>query len=207
MIAGVLLAAGRSQRMGQPKLLLPWLGMPLVRFIAQQILRSRIDELIVVVGHRAEHLSAALEGLAVRIIRNDDFLDGQSTSLRAGIAALDASVSAALVLLADQPLLQPATIDALIEVYLREQPPIVVPRHAGQRGNPVLFDRGLFGELVAITGDQGARSVIKTHEPEIRWLDTTDGGILLDIDTPDAYGRLIERSEAQGALDKGRGLI
>lgn len=196
MIAGVLLAAGRSRRMGQPKLLLPWQGVPLVRFVAQQILQSRLDELIVVVGHRSEHLIAALDGLAVHIIRNDDFLDGQSTSLRAGIAALDASVCAALVLLADQPLLQPATIDALIDVYQREQPPIVVPRYAGQRGNPVLFDRSLFAELQAISGDQGARDVLKAHAQSIRWLDTTDGGILLDIDTPDAYGALLERSGA-----------
>src|ERR1044071_9671211 len=196
MITGVLLAAGRSQRMGQPKLLLPWQGVPLIRFVAQQILRSQLDELIVVVRHRSEHLIAALDGLALRIVRNDDFLDGQSPSLRTGVDALDASVSAALVLLADQPLLQPATIDALIEVYAREQPPIVVPRHAGQRGNPVLFDRGLFAELMAITGDQGARSVLKAHEQSIRWLDTMDGGILLDIDTPDAYGALIERSGA-----------
>lgn len=196
MIAGVLLAAGRSQRMGQPKLLLPWQGVPLVRFVAQQILKSKLDELIVVAGHRSEHLIAALDGLAVRIIRNDDFLDGQSTSLRAGIAALDESVSAALVLLADQPLLQPATIDALIDLYRREQPPIVVPRHEGQRGNPVLFDRSLFAELQAIRGDQGARNVLKAHQQSIRWFDTTDGGILLDIDTPDAYSALLERSEA-----------
>jgi molybdenum cofactor cytidylyltransferase len=101
------------------------------------------------------------------------------------------------VLLADQPLLQPETIDTLIDLYRREQPPIVVPRHAGQRGNPVLFDRRLFPELLAISGDQGARSVIQSHEHELRWLDTADGGILLDIDTPDAYSALIERSEAK----------
>jgi molybdenum cofactor cytidylyltransferase len=197
VIAGVLLAAGRSQRMGQPKLLLPWHGEPLIRFVARQILHSGLDELIVVIGHRAEHLSAALDGLALRIVRNDDFLDGQSTSLRAGIAALHPATVAALVLLADQPLLQPETIDTLIDLYRREQPPIVVPRHAGQRGNPVLFDRRLFPELLAISGDQGARSVIQSHEHELRWLDTADGGILLDIDTPDAYSALIERSEAK----------
>jgi molybdenum cofactor cytidylyltransferase len=197
MIAGVLLAAGRSQRMGQPKLLLPWHGVPLIRFVAQQILHSTLDELIVVSGHRAEHLRAALDGLALRVVHNDDFLDGQSTSLRAGIAALDPAVAAAVVLLADQPLLQAQTIDDLIAVYRREQSPLVVPRHQGQRGNPVLFDRRLFPELLAISGDQGARAVIKAHEHELRWLDTADGGILLDIDTPDAYGALIERSEAK----------
>ncbi|HEX6288027.1 MAG TPA: nucleotidyltransferase family protein [Herpetosiphonaceae bacterium] len=194
MIAGVLLAAGRSQRMGQPKLLLPWRGLPLVRYIAQQALSTQLDELLVVVGHRAEHMLAALDGLDVRIVRNERFLDGQSTSLGAGIAAVGADVSAALVLLADQPLLQPQTIDALLDVYRREHPPIVVPRYDGQRGNPVLFDSALFPELRAITGDRGARDVIMAHQDEIRWLDTTDRGILLDIDTPDTYERLIEQS-------------
>jgi molybdenum cofactor cytidylyltransferase len=195
MIAGVLLAAGRSQRMGQPKLLLPWRGEPLVRFVARQALQTRLNELIVVVGHRAEHIIATLDGVDVRIVRNADFVDGQSTSLSAGIAAVSPAASAALVLLADQPLLQPATIDALIDRYLQARAPIVAPRIEGQRGNPVLFDRTLFPALQTISGDQGARSVIKAHEHAICWLDTTDGGILLDIDTPEMYGQLVERNQ------------
>jgi molybdenum cofactor cytidylyltransferase len=195
MIAGVLLAAGRSQRMGQPKLLLPWRGMPLIRYVVQQMLDTQLDELIVVIGHRADHVIAALEGLAVRIVLNTDFLDGQSTSLRAGIAAVHSEASAVVVLLADQPLLQPQTVDALIERYRQEQSLIIVPRCEGRRGNPVLFDRRLFPDLLAITGDQGARNVIKVYEQQIDWLNTTDGGTLLDIDTPQMYEQLVERSE------------
>jgi molybdenum cofactor cytidylyltransferase len=195
MIAGVLLAAGRSQRMGQPKLLLPWRGEPLVRFMARQALQTRLDELVVVVGHRAEHVIAALDGLPLKIVRNEHFLDGQSTSLSTGIGAVSPATSAALVLLADQPLLKPATIDALIDRYLTARPLIVAPRIEGRRGNPVLFDRTLFAALQTITGDQGARSVLKAHEHAICWVDTTDGGILLDIDTPETYSQLVERNQ------------
>lgn len=193
MITGILLAAGRSRRMGQPKLLLPWHGVPLVRHVAQTALRARLDELIVVVGHRAEHVGAALDGLHVKFVQNPDFLDGQSTSLRVGVAA--AQTAAIVVLLADQPLLQSATIDAMIDVYQHNRPAIVVPRYQGQRGNPVLWDRSLFGALQTISGDQGARGVLHEYREQIAWCDVDDRGILLDADTPDAYARLLEHSE------------
>jgi molybdenum cofactor cytidylyltransferase len=199
VIAGILLAAGRSLRMGQPKLLLPWDGAPLVRHVAQLALRSSLDELVVVIGYRAEHVSAALAGLPLRIVHNQAFLDGQSTSLRVGIAALSSAAEAAVLLLADQPLLQPATIDALIERYRAQQAPVVVPRYAGQRGNPVLFARELFAALQTIGGDQGARGVIQQQRDRVEWLDTADEGVLLDIDTPDMYQRLLDRNA--GAKD------
>ena len=98
------------------------------------------------------------------------------------------------MLLADQPLLQPDTIDAVIARYRATGAGVVVPRYQGQRGNPVLFDRTLFGELAAISGDQGARGVIQMQQDRVQWLDTADQGVVLDLDTPDAYQRLQERS-------------
>lgn len=194
MIAGILLAAGRSLRMGQPKLLLPWQGVPLVRHVAQQALASKLDELIVVVGHRAAHVTAALHDLPLRIVHNQAFLDGQSTSLRSGLAALPADVDAAVVLLADQPLLRPSTIDTLMDAYHQRGAAIIAPKFGGQRGNPVLFAHTLFAELAAITGDQGAREVLRTHAAEISLIDVDDIGVLLDLDTPDMYEQLIERA-------------
>ena len=199
MIAGILLAAGRSQRMGQPKLLLPWHGVPLVRHVARLALRSGIDELIVVIGYRAAHVSAALADLPLRIVENEHFLEGQSTSLRAGLAAVSATTDAAIVLLADQPLLRPATIDALVRCYQEHAPLAVVPRYQGQRGNPVLFARTLFPALQTISGDQGARAVIHEHQDRVQWLDTADQGVLLDVDTPDMYQQLVEREADSGA--------
>lgn len=194
MISGVLLAAGRSQRMGQPKLLLPWHGIPLVQHMAQIALQSQLDELVVVVGYRAEHVRAALKGLMVHIVHNVDFLEGQSTSLRAGMDAIDDAAQAVVILLADQPLLQSATIDRLITTYSSQSTPIVAPRYNGRRGNPVLFSNDLFTELRGITGDQGARSLLDAHEQQVSWIDVDDEGVALDIDTPDMYQRLIGRS-------------
>jgi molybdenum cofactor cytidylyltransferase len=195
MITGILLAAGRSQRMGQPKLLLPWRRVPMIRHVAEGVLHSKLDQLIVVTGHRAEHVAAALHGLAVTLVHNAAFLDGQSTSVRAGVEALSTEVDAAMILLADQPLLQSTTIDALIDVYRQEQPRIVVPRYNGQRGNPVLFARPLLPELRTLAGDQGARPMLMAHMPEVRFVDVADEGVVLDLDTPEAYEQLWERQQ------------
>lgn len=195
MITGILLAAGRSTRMGQPKLLLPWGNVHLVRHVAQTALGSSLDHLIVVTGHRAEHMQAALDGLPVTLVHNDAFLDGQSTSVRVGVAGLGADVEAAMILLADQPLLQSSTIDALIVAYREHQPLIVAPRCNGQRGNPVLFDRTLFAQLAALQGDQGARPVLQVHQQHVHLVDVADEGVLLDLDTPNAYQQLWDRAQ------------
>lgn len=196
MIVGILLAAGRSQRMGQPKLLLPWRGVPLIRHVAQAILRSKLERLIVVTGHRAEHVRAALHGLPIEIVHNAAFLDGQSTSLRAGIEAVRDRADAAMVLLADQPLLQPATIDLLVDAYAQTHAPMVAPMFDGQRGNPIVFARSLFDELLAIGGDQGARNVILAYAGEMHSVDVDDYGVILDIDTPDMYEQLLDRASS-----------
>lgn len=197
MITGILLAAGRSTRMGQPKVLLPWGNVQLVRHMAQIALCSTLDDLIVVTGHRAAHVQAALDGLPITFVHNPAFLDGQSTSVRAGIAALGAEVQAALLLLADQPLLQPSTIDMLITAYREHRSLIVAPQFGEQRGNPVLFDRALFPELLALEGDQGARPVLQAHRQQVQLVNVADEGVVLDLDTPTAYQALWERTHAE----------
>jgi molybdenum cofactor cytidylyltransferase len=194
MIAGVLLAAGRSQRMGQPKLLLPWNGVPLVRHVAQNVLQSDIKQLVVVVGHRAPHVEAALDGLPVQIVRNAAFLEGQSISVRAGVAALDQQTEAALILLADQPLVQPTTLNLLIHTYHNFQASIVIPRFNGQRGNPVLFGHQVFEQLQQLQGDQGARPILQTYAAQTRFVDVDDEGVVLDIDTPENYEKVLARA-------------
>ncbi|WP_052343808.1 nucleotidyltransferase family protein [Kallotenue papyrolyticum] len=189
VIVGVLLAAGHSTRMGQPKQLLPWHGVPLVRHMAHVALATQLRELVVVTGAAAEQVRAALADLPVQVVHNPDFDQGQSTSLRAGIQALPPGVDAAMVLLVDQPLLQPATIDALITAW---RPPwqIVAPRYAGQRGHPVLFARALFEHLCAIQGDRGARNLLERYAGQSLLVDVSDAGVVLDMDTPEVYQRL-----------------
>ncbi len=199
MIAGVLLAAGRSERMGQPKQLLGWHGTPLVRHTALIALESQLDELVVVVGHAAERVQAVLADLPLRIVVNEAFAAGQSTSLAIGISALAPHVNGAVVLLADHPLLQPATVNTLLETYAQTAALMVVPRFRGQRGNPVLFARSMFAELQAVQGDQGARALFTRYAQQVQWVDVADEGTLLDVDTPVMYQELLDR---QGASQK-----
>lgn len=196
MIAGVLLAAGQSERMGQPKLLLPWQGIPLVRHAALIALEAQLDELVVVVGHASDRVAAVLTDLPLRVVVNEAFAAGQSTSVAAGIAALVPTMDAAVVLLADHPLLQPTTITALVETYTTTLAAIVVPRYNGRRGNPVLFSNALFNELGKLGGDQGARSLFTRYAELIQWVDVADEGILLDVDTPAMYQALLDRPSA-----------
>jgi len=198
MIFGVLLAAGMSSRMGQPKQLLAWGGRPMVRHVAEQALASRLTGLVVVTGASAVGARAALVGLdgPVQTVENSDFAQGQAGSLRAGLAALPAAAAAALVLLVDQPLVTPALIDAILAAYDADRSALaVVPRHRGRRGNPVLLASALFPELGTLQGDVGARTVLDRHADRIRWLDVDDPAVVTDVDTPEAYQTLHDAGE------------
>lgn len=161
MIAGVVLAAGASRRFGSQKLLVPVGGVPLVRRSVERLLETSLDEIIVVLGSDAPAVAAVLAGLPVRTITNVAYATGVSSSLRAGVDALGSATKAALVALADQPGVGADIVDRLIERYRAGGSPIVAPLYrGGVRGNPVLFDCSMFDELRAISGDEGARSVI-----------------------------------------------
>ncbi|HEY7123852.1 MAG TPA: molybdenum cofactor cytidylyltransferase [Ktedonobacterales bacterium] len=196
MIAAVLLAAGQSSRMGQHKLLLPLLGKPLVLHTVQSALASEVDETLVVVGYRAEAVREALAGQPVRIVENPDYAQGQSTSLRAGVAALAPETEAVVILLGDQPLLTAGLLNALMAAWKRTASPIVAPVYGGQRGNPVLFSRALFQELLAVSGDQGGREVIQRHAGESILVQMEDPAAALDVDTWQEYQALLARLEA-----------
>jgi molybdenum cofactor cytidylyltransferase len=195
MIAAVLLAAGLSRRMGQHKLLLRLRGKPLLLHAVQSALAAGVDETVVVVGYRAEAVRAALAGQPVRVVENPDYAQGQSTSLRAGVAALGAEVQAALVLLGDQPLLTADVLRALITVWRQTGQPLVAPVYEGQRGNPVLFARALFPELLAVTGDQGGREVVQRHAQEVATVPIADPTAGLDVDTWQEYQALLARMQ------------
>src|ERR671911_575851 len=146
VIAGIVLAAGRSARLGRPKQLLPVHGEPLIRHTLGRVLASSLDQVILVVGHEADLVRDAVAGLPVECVFNPDSAAGQSTSVRAGLAALSSEVEAAVFILGDQPGVAPNVIDDLIAAWRTSSAPVVVPRYEDRMGNPVLFDRRVFPE-------------------------------------------------------------
>jgi molybdenum cofactor cytidylyltransferase len=189
VIAAVVLAAGLSRRMGQAKLLMPVGGRAIVRYVVESVLAGGVDLVWVVTGPDVEPIEAALAGLEVQIAVNPAPEEGQASSLRAGIAALPASVDAVLIALGDQPSLAPSIIPALLAARRTSPKLIVAPRYRDGQGNPVLFKREIFPELLRLTGDQGARPIIQKEPARVEWVDL-DLPMPPDVDTLDDYEKI-----------------
>lgn len=183
-VAALVLAAGRSTRMGGTnKLLAEVDGVPMLLRVTNAALASRATSVTVVLGHEAEQAEALLAGRKISLVRNADYAQGLSTSLRAGIQALPPDTDAAIVLLADMPRISAAHVDRLIDAFDARQPSIVVPQHAGRRGNPILWPREFFPRMLTVSGDKGARDLLAEHAVRIRTLEMDDA-IHADVDTP-----------------------
>jgi molybdenum cofactor cytidylyltransferase len=187
-IAAIILAAGRSTRMGGPnKLLAELSGKKLVRIATEQALASKASEVIVVTGHQAELVERALAGLKVKFVRNPDFAGGLASSVKAGISAVAATADGAVICLGDMPLIDARLIDRLIDAFTPDRGNlIVVPVADGRRGNPVLWSRRFFRELMTLDGDIGARHLIAKHGEAVAEVPVEGDGAFLDIDTPQA---------------------
>lgn len=219
-IAGIVLAAGGSTRYGQPKQLLDWRGIPFVRAVAQTALAAGLDPVLVVTGAHAEAIESALQGLPVDIVRNEDWQEGQASSIRAAVrhlapAALPAADTspkydrenfvaseishvafgggregAAIFLLVDQPQVDTPILQSLAERHRLDLPPVLAPMVRDVRANPVLFDRVTFPDLLELRGDMGGRGIFHKYSPA--YLPWHDDRLLLDVDTPEQYQRLRE---------------
>lgn len=187
--AGIVLAAGRASRFGSAKQALPWRDTTLVAHSARIALNSGLDPVIVVLGHEAETVERSLKGLPVRVVFNPDFEAGQSTSLQKGLQALPGQAGAAIFLLADQPLVTEDPIARLVQAHRESAAPACVPSFEGERGNPVLFDRSLFEELMRLRGDTGGRELLEKYKDSVAFV-PADRTVLLDIDTAEDYDRL-----------------
>jgi len=187
-VAAVVLAAGRSTRMGGPNKLLAELdGKKLVRTVTEQALASKASEVIVVTGHQADLVEQALAGLKVRFVRNPDFAGGLASSVKAGIASVPENADGAVVCLGDMPLISAQLIDRLIETFAPDRGHLIaVPVSEGRRGNPVLWSRRFFKELMTLDGDIGARHLIAKHAEAVAEVPVEGNGAFLDIDTPQA---------------------
>ena len=205
--AAIILAAGSSSRMGggRHKLLLPLHNRPVLAHVLDAVLASQARPVILLLGHQAEQVRAHIASFAthpdLHIIENTDYLQGMSTSLRLGIQTLqinsytkspDKEVDSVLVLLGDQPLILAQDINTLIATYRIAGKKIIAPTYEGKRGNPILFDASLFPELLEITGDEGGRSVLERHRDEIATVAMGNPLANIDVDTWEAYQRVVE---------------
>jgi molybdenum cofactor cytidylyltransferase len=193
-ITAIVLAAGMSRRMGTPKQLLRFGDRMLLELTLENVRNSAADPIVLVLGYAAEEIQQKIPTDRLKVIINPAYQEGMASSLRGGLAAVDQEAQGALIVLADQPCIRPATLNALIEHHRKHRPQIVIPTYRGFRGNPVLLDRSVFPEVMAITGDVGCRAIFGSHTENIEKLEVNDPGILLDIDTDSDLETVIART-------------
>jgi molybdenum cofactor cytidylyltransferase len=197
MIIAVILSAGESSRMGRPKALLPIDGVRFIERIVATLKSTRVDEIITVLGHNAEEMRQKVSDLPVKIVVNQDYKQGQLSSLIAAIRSIESGenhhrVDAILVHLVDHPYINVDLVNLMIDRFYETKQLIVVPRYRGRRGHPVIFSRALFAELLAAPLDQGAKTVVHAHRDQTLEIDTDDAGVTVDIDTPEEYRKHIK---------------
>ena len=187
--SAIILAAGESIRMGQPKLLLRWGDVTLFEHTVDNYLASAVSEVNVVLGYRAAEMEKLLGDRSVNITVNPEYSQGMSTSIVAGINAMSLMTQGIILALADQPSVTSQTIDRLIQAFELRQKGIIIPVYHGQRGNPVVFDIKYRDKLLALKGDTGGREIVHTYYDDIQEVSVENRGILIDIDTPEDYKR------------------
>jgi len=200
MISAIVLAAGTSSRMGSPKPLLMVGGRTLLEHVLETVRDAHVDDIVVVLGHEASRVRSQVSFDGARSVVNPAYADGMSSSIRAGVQAADARSDGFLIVLGDQPFVDPATIDALMARRNGSNAKILIPTYEGRRGNPVLLDRSLSEEVHSITGDQGCRAIFGRHTQGILEVPVDDPGILVDLDTPEQIARAEEVLRTGGPI-------
>jgi molybdenum cofactor cytidylyltransferase len=189
-IGAVVLAAGMSSRMGEPKQLLRLGERTVLGQTLENLRGARVEQIVLVLGFAADRIARHVAVDGVTVVVNERFREGMAGSLRIGLAALKPEINAALVVLADQPFVRPATLNQLIDRSVESGAQIAIPTYCGFRGNPVLLDRSVFAEVMALTGDVGCRAIFGSHTEGIVKVPVDDVGILLDIDNQADFERL-----------------
>jgi len=204
MISAILLAAGGSKRMGEPKLLLKWGHSSIIEKSVDTLLASKIDELIVVIGYQSRAILRRLGSRRLKTVINRQYRMGMSTSIRRGLGQVSSKSEAILIALADQPSIETDLIDHLIDVYRQNPHGIVLPSYKGKRGHPVILNRFRYEEEMGnLTGDVGCRPILNRHPEDILEVEVKSEGVVADIDSWEEYrtGGL-SREEVKGSGPK-----
>jgi len=187
VISAILLGAGESKRMGVDKLSLPWGRKTVFDCCFETLLRSEVQELVVVLGIRNKKVKNVFRGRKVKVIINPYSNRGMSTSIRRGLQAIHPGCHGILIALGDQPLLKTRTINVLIHAFEKGKRGIIVPSFRGRRGHPVIFHRRYKKELLDLKGDVGGRSIIEKHPEDVRLVPVKSRGVVKDVDTWQDY--------------------
>jgi molybdenum cofactor cytidylyltransferase len=187
MVSTILLAAGESHRMGRPKLLLAFGGSTILGKTIDNLLSSRVEEVILVLGAEADAMKQVIADRPVKVVVNPDYHEGMSTSLRAGLKQADSKAQRVMVALADQPLIEKDTYNRLIEESLCCNKGIIVPAYQKKRGNPAIFSIKYKRELLGLEGDVGGREILRRHPDDTLEVAVDSQSVTIGIDTLDDY--------------------
>lgn len=198
MICAVVLAAGESRRMGCQKLLLPYGPTTVIEHIVDQLLDSAVEEVLVVVGHGADEVEAALAGRPVTTVAHPEYRAGMLSSVRCGLRALPSSGRAVLVALGDQPSITHDLVDKMVRAFDETTKPIVVPLYRGGRGHPLLFSMRFGDEILTRYDEVGLRGLLHAHPDEVFELAVSTPAALSDMDTPEDYAREMAQFDKEG---------
>lgn len=191
MIAGLILAAGESTRMGRDKALLDYRGRTFLDTIIHTLRDAGIERIAVALGHHAEEIQKATNLEGVEVVLNPEYRRGQTSSLQAGLRALERlDLEAVVLCLVDHPAVSATTVQKLSQSFRQSHAPAVIPTYQGQRGHPVIISRALFGDLQSLSPDEGANTIIRSHRDATRFIEVDDASVLLDVDDPERFRQL-----------------
>jgi molybdenum cofactor cytidylyltransferase len=188
MISAIILAAGQSKRMGQPKMLLSWGKLTVIEQVIETFLDAGVEDVVVVTGGAREQVDEVIASYPIRRVHNSDYEKGEMlSSLQLGLTSLPQRVQAALIGLGDQPQVQEMSVRLVCETYQESQSRLVVPSFQMRRGHPWLVARPLWPEILALTPPESARDFLNRYAAEIRYVQVETSSVLADLDTPDDY--------------------
>jgi molybdenum cofactor cytidylyltransferase len=193
VITAVILSGGESSRMGEPKALLRVGEQTFIERIIAALVQAKMREIIVVLGRHADEIGPAIEKLPVRVVVNADYQRGQLSSLQAAIRSLQGNdCDGILVHLVDHPFVNPNLVEEMVQRFYDSKSLIVVPICKGRRGHPVIFSSRLFPELLAAPLEIGAKQVVHAHRAETLEIETSEPGVVIDVDTPGDYKEYVK---------------